>query len=95
MYIGEHAPEPLNNGLQHPQCTKLNKSGFSYFPKEDTPPPPHISEAYPGFFFQIWKFACREAMRLARVVRGHAPRENLRFGVYFDPILSLNFFKNY
>ena len=35
--------------------------------------------ASPGFgggakiFFQIWEFACREAMRIARGVRGHAP----------------------
>ena len=36
------------------------------------------------FFFQIWKFACREAtyaahgkaMRFARGVRGHAPPRN-------------------
>ena len=57
------------------------------------------------FFFQICKFACREAMRFARGVRGHAPpppREiflkwcNLvRFGVYFDQILSLKNFNNY
>ena len=26
-----------------------------------------------NFFFQIWKFACREAMRFAKGVRGHAP----------------------
>ena len=45
------------------------------------------------FFFQIWKFACREAIRFARGVRGYAPQENffklcnlVRFGVYFDPI---------
>ena len=50
------------------------------------------------YFFQNWKFACCEA----RGVRGHAPPRiflkwcNLvRFGVYFDPILSLKFFKNY
>ena len=43
-----------------------------------------------------------EAMRFARGVRGHILREiflkrcNLvRFGVYFDPILSLKFIKNY
>ena len=43
-----------------------------------------------------------EAMRFARGVRGHAPRENflkwcnlVRFGVYFDQILSLKNFKNY
>ena len=43
-----------------------------------------------------------EAMRFVRGVRGHAPREiflnwcNLvRFGVYFDQILSLKNFKNY
>ena len=61
------------------------------------------------FFLQIWKFACREAtccawlaMRFARGVWGHAPRENffkwcnlVRFGVYFDKILSLKFLKNY
>ena len=42
------------------------------------------------------------AMRFARGVRGHAPRENflkwcnlVRFGVYFDQILSLKNFKNY
>ena len=57
-------------------------------------------------FFQIWKFACREeaceAMRFAKGVWGHAPREIflkwcnlLRFGVYFDQILSLKNFKNY
>ena len=46
-----------------------------------------------NFFFQIWKFACREAIRFARGVRGYAPQENffklcnlVRFGVYFDPI---------
>ena len=40
----------------------------------------HASGESPGFgrgqelfFFQIWKFACREAMRIARGVRGHAP----------------------
>ena len=39
-----------------------------------------------------------EAMRFARGVRGHAPRNILKmvqFGVYFDPILSLNFFEKY
>ena len=43
-----------------------------------------------------------EAMRFVRGVRGHAPRENflkwcnlVRFGVYFDQILSLKNFKNY
>ena len=42
-----------------------------------------------------------EAMRIARGVRGHAPRENflkrcnlVRFRVYFDQILSLFFSKN-
>ena len=34
------------------------------------------------FFFQIWKFACREI-------------KMVRFGVYFDQILSLKNFKNY
>ena len=29
-----------------------------------------------NFFFQIWEFACREAMRFARGVRGHAPPRN-------------------
>ena len=45
------------------------------------------------FFFQIWKFACREAIRFARGVRGYGPQENffklcnlVRFGMYFDPI---------
>ena len=55
------------------------------------------------FFFQIWVFACREAMRFVRGVRGHAPPEKfffkwcnlVRFGVYFDQILSLKIFLNY
>ena len=42
-------------------------------------------------------------MRFARGVRGHAPPREfflkwcnlVRFGVYFDQILSLKFFKNY
>ena len=63
----------------------------------------------PRFFFQIWKYACRiatcahgEAMSFARGFGGMLPREfffkwcNLvRFGVYFDQILSLKNFKNY
>ena len=40
-----------------------------------------------------------EAMRFARGVRGHAPPnfffKMVRFGVYFDHILSLKNFKNY
>ena len=43
-----------------------------------------------------------EDMRIARRVRGHAPPRNfskwcnfVRFGVYFDQILSLKNFKNY
>ena len=28
-----------------------------------------------NFFFQIWKFACREAIRFARGVRGYAPKK--------------------
>ena len=43
-----------------------------------------------------------KAMRFGRGVRGHAPRENflkwcnlVRFGVYFDQILSLKNFNNY
>ena len=43
-----------------------------------------------------------QAMRFARGVRGHAPPINflkwctlVRFGVYFDPILSLKFFEKY
>ena len=65
-----------------------------------------VSGASPGvgrgggqeYFFSIWKFACC----FARGVRGHAPPNfflkwcNLvRFGVYFDQILSLKNFKNY
>ena len=65
-----------------------------------------LSGASPGFgrggaknfFFQIWKFACR----LIGGFGGMLPREiffkwcNLvRFGVYFDQILSLKNFKNY
>ena len=53
------------------------------------------------FFFQIWKFACREAMRFARGFGGMPPREKIlkwcnlvRFGVYFDQILSLKNFNN-
>ena len=53
------------------------------------------------FLFEIWTFICREAMRFARGVRGHAPPPiffkwcNLvRFGVYFDQILSIKIFKN-
>ena len=56
--------------------------------------------ASPGFGRTF--FSDLEAMRFARVVRGHAPQEiflkwcNLvRFGVYFDQILSLKNFKNY
>ena len=30
-----------------------------------------------NFFFQIWEFACREAMRIVRGVRGHAPPEKI------------------
>ena len=63
---------------------------------------PGFGRGGPRYFFQIWKFACREAMRFARGVQGHAPRENflkwcnlVRFGVYFDQILSLKKFKNY
>ena len=54
------------------------------------------------FFFQIWEFACREAMRIARGFGGMLPRENflkrcnlVRFRVYFDQILSSYFFKIY
>ena len=61
-----------------------------------------IWEGGDNFFLQIWKFACREAMRFASGVRGHAPQENcfkwcnlVRFGVYFNPILSLKFVTNY
>ena len=43
------------------------------------------------FFFQVWEFACREAMRIARGFGGMLPRENflkrcnlVRFRVYFD-----------
>ena len=62
-------------------------------------------------FFQNWKYACRGATYMLRMAKPYAllggfgvmsPREiflkwcNLvRFDVYFDPILSLNFFKNY
>ena len=52
------------------------------------------------FFFQIWNFACREA--LLGGFGGMLPRENflkrcnlVRFRVYFDQILYLFFFKNY
>ena len=55
------------------------------------------------FFFSdlgIRHAAHGEAMRIARGVRGHAPRENflkqcnlVRFRVYFDQILSLFFSK--
>ena len=52
------------------------------------------------FFFQIWEFACREA--LLGGFGGMLPRENflkrcnlVRFRVYFDQVLSLFFFKNY
>ena len=38
------------------------------------------------FFFQIWEFACCEAMRIARGVRGHAPPRNffktMQFGAF-------------
>ena len=38
------------------------------------------------FFFQIWEFACREAMRIVRGVRGHAPPRNffktVQFGAF-------------
>ena len=52
------------------------------------------------FFFQIWKFACRFA--LLGGSGGMPPREKffkwcnlVRFGVYFDKILSLKIFLNY
>ena len=39
-----------------------------------------------NFFFQIWEFACREAMRIARGVRGHAPPrkffKTVQFGAF-------------
>ena len=75
-----------------------------------------ISGASPGFgggqeifFFRFGNLhvakrhaAHGEAMRIARGVRGHAPRENflkrcnlVRLRVYFYQILSLFFFKNY
>ena len=51
----------------------------------------------PRIFFQIWK-----PCALLGGFGGMPPRENffkwcnlVRFGVYFDQILSLNFFKNY
>ena len=61
-----------------------------------------------NFFFRFGKLhvakrhaAHGEAMRFARGVRGHAPPRNflkwcnlVRFGVYFDQILSLKNFKN-
>ena len=38
------------------------------------------------FFFQIWEFACREAMRIVRGVRGHAPPrkffKTVQFGAF-------------
>ena len=52
------------------------------------------SGASPGFgrgggqeiFFQIWEFACREAMRIARGFGGMPPRENffktVQFGAF-------------
>ena len=51
-------------------------------------------------FFFSREISCREfAMRFARGVRGHAPPRKffkmVRFGVYFDQILSLKNFKNY
>ena len=56
-----------------------------------------------NFIFQIWKFACREPpCALLGGFGGMLPRENffkwcnlVRFGVYFDHILSLKIFKNY
>ena len=51
-----------------------------------------------NFFFQIWKFACREAMHFDR---GGSRKfflkwSNLvRFGVNYDPILSLKLFEKY
>ena len=83
-------------------------------PQRFAPPPPgkipagaHGPRAYPGFgrggqdfFFQIWKFACREA--LLGGSGACPPRENflkwcnlVRFGVYLDQILSLKNIKNY
>ena len=61
------------------------------------------------FFFQIWKFACRFATccawrshALCYGVSGACPPRNflkwcnlVRFGVYFDQMLSLKNFKNY
>ena len=56
----------------------------------------------PRIFFQIWEFACRGAMRIARGFGSMLPRANflkwcnlVRFRVYFDQILYLFFFKNY
>ena len=55
----------------------------------------------PRIFFQIWKFACRMAKPCALLggFGGMPPREiffkMVRFGVYFDQILSLKNFKNY
>ena len=61
--------------------------------------------ASPGFgrggariFFQIWKFACREATCCAWLGgSGACPRENflnwcnlVRFGVYFDQMLKIS-----
>ena len=33
-----------------------------------------------NFFFQIWEYACREAMSIARGVRGRAPPINFLNG---------------
>ena len=36
---------------------------------------PRIWHGGQNFFFQIWKLACREAMRFARGVRGMLPQD--------------------
>ena len=42
-----------------------------------------VPRIWENFFFQIWEFACREAMRIARGVRGHAPPRKIFKTVQF------------
>ena len=66
---------------------------------------PGFGRGEPRIFFRFGNLhvaerhaAHGEAMRFARGVRGHAPRliffKMVRFGVYFDQLLSLKNFKN-
>ena len=45
--------------------------------------PQDLGGGGPRIFFQIWEFVCREAMRIARGVRGHAPPRKIFKTVQF------------